>query len=146
MIKNTLKNKMYIVMILGTFISVVSFITCFFIENKTYFTSMFIVNVVINFLVTGFCLLVDDNNTKKFRCISLYLLTTLFFLLMGIIVINKTWDLMKYSTLMYVKNMQLYLGMYSVFVLVMTLLSLYAILKNNLISDKTSIRQNSSKR
>jgi len=107
---------------------------------------MFIVNVVINFLVTGFCLLVDDNNTKKFRCISLYLLTTLFFLLMGIIVINKTWDLMKYSTLMYVKNMQLYLGMYSVFVLVMTLLSLYAILKNNLISDKTSIRQNSSKR
>ena len=97
-------------------------------------------------MVTGICLLVNDTNTKKFRCISLYLVTTLFFMFMSLLVINKTWDLMNYSTLMYVKNMQIYLGMYSMFVLVMLLMSIYAILKNSINDDKATIRQNSSKR
>ena len=41
MFNNILKNKMYMAMIFGVFLSIVSFITCLFIENKTYFTGTF---------------------------------------------------------------------------------------------------------
>lgn len=146
--KKLLKDKIYLSMFIGFLFSLITCITLLFVKERIYFTIIFILNVIMNFLVTTLSLLLDEkkNNTIRFKLIPLYLMTTLFFLILDIIIISNIWDLNIYSNLMYITNTKLYLGMYSVFVLFMVLLSIYVILKDRLLNNETNIRQKSAKR
>lgn len=146
--KKLLKDKIYLSMFIGFLFSLITCITLLFVKERIYFTIIFILNVIMNFLVTTLSLLLDEkkNNTIRFKLIPLYLMTTLFFLILDIIIISNIWDLNIYSNLMYITNTKLYLGMYSVFVLFMVLMSIYVILKDRLLNNETNIRQKSAKR
>ena len=144
--KNLFKNKMYLSMIIGTLFALISLLMLFFIKERIYFTIILILNIFINFMITSFLLLVKDNisNSLRFNNISLYLLVTLFLMVMDVVIISNTWDLNVYSNLMYIKNIELYVSIYSLFVLIMTCMSIYVVLKS-IANNKTNIRQKSAK-
>lgn len=145
--KKIFKDYTYLSMLIGVFIAFVTFVTLFFVTSRGYFTIMFIVNIILNFTVAGFILLLNDKKTPslRFKCLSLYLVSTLFFLIIDVVTINNIWNLDSYSNLMYVKNIELYLSIYSMFVLVMVLMSIYVVLKNLTNISKSNIRQKSAK-
>lgn len=142
--RKILKNYSYLVMGIGGLISLICLATCF-IKTQSYFTTIFVIQVVVNFLVTGVVLLANDieKNTLKFRNVSLYLFVTFFVLMLEILIATLIWNLDNYSNLMYLTNMKLYLVFYSIFVLFMVLLSLYVIIKEK--EPKSKIRQKSAK-
>ena len=142
--RKILKNYSYLVMGIGGLISLICLAT-FFIKTQSYFTTIFVIQVVVNFLVTGVVLLANDieKNALKFRNISLYLFVTFFVLMLEILIATLIWNLDNYSNLMYLTNMKLYLVFYSIFVLFMVLLSLYVIIKEK--EPKSKIRQKSAK-
>lgn len=144
--KNLFKNKMYLSMIIGTLFALISLLMLFFIKERIYFTIILILNIFVNFMITSFLLLVKDNisNSLRFKNISLYLLVTLFLMVMDVVIISNTWDLNVYSNLMYIKNIELYVSIYSLFVLIMTCMSIYVVLKS-ITNNKTNIRQKSAK-
>lgn len=140
-----LKNKTYLSIIISILLAIISFISLIFIKNQTYFSIVLIVNILVNFLETGFLLLVNDgaSATLKFRYISLNLLVTFFLLVMDVVVASLTWNLNNYSNLMYLTNIKFYISLYSIFVLAMTLMAVYVVLKE--IISKPSVRQKSTK-
>lgn len=145
--KKIFKDYTYLSMLIGVFIAFITFITLFFIKSRVYFTTMFIINIILNFIVTGLILLLNDKKTPplRFKCLSLYLVSTLFFLIIDVVIINNIWNLDSYSNLMYITNIELYLSIYSIFVLIMVLMSMYVILKNLTNISKSNIRQKSAK-
>lgn len=142
--KKLLKNYSCLVMGMGTLVSLICLLT-FFIKSQSYFTMIFVIQVIVNFLVTGTILLANDiqKNSIKFRNISLYLFVTFFLLMMETIIATLIWDLNNYSNLMYLTNMKLYLSIYAIFVIFMILLSLYVIIREK--ESKSNIRQKSAK-
>lgn len=146
--KNLLKNKIYLSMIIGGFVALLSTISLLIVNTRTYFTIILILNIFVNFLITSFILLVKDEiaTHNRFKNISLYLFITLSLLILDELIIKWKWDFNIYSNLMYIQNIQLYLSIYSIFVLIMICMSIYAVLKVKCSNNKTSIRQKSSKR
>ena len=142
---NILKNKIYLSMIISVLVAVISFVSLIFIKNQTYFTIILIVNILINFLETGFLLLIEDGIALsfKFRLISLTLLATFFMMVMDVVLASFTWDLHSYSNLMYLTNIKFFIGLYSIFVIAMVLMAIYVVLKG--IVSKPSVRQKSTK-
>lgn len=140
-----LKNYMNITIILGILLGLISFISLFFVKTQTYFTTMLIVNIVVNFVVIGFLLLFDSkvSNIIRFSKMIFYLAITWLLLLADMIVIANTWDLNNYNNLMYISNINLYFSLYSLFVIAMILISGYAILKSFVKAN--TIRQKSAK-
>jgi len=129
---NIFKNKAYLTILAGLIISITSLLSIFLISNKTYYTILFAANILFSFFTITFILLTNhiNKNTMKFKYISLYLLMTLSFLLVDIIVMSYRLNLSIYSNLMYLSNIQLYFGIYSIFVLFMTIISIYALIKD----------------
>lgn len=139
--KKIIKNSNFWFMGIGILISLISVITFFFIKNRNYFTTMFVIDIIINFIVTSLILLTGDQTSinVKFKSMGLYLLITLFLLISGVLVISNFWDVNNYSNLMYVTNVKLYVGIYSIFVLIIILAAIFGLLKNgNLIRQKSS--------
>jgi hypothetical protein len=132
--KTIFKKPTYLVMIIATLLALISFITFFFVKNRIYFTIMFSLNIIINFFVSGFILLINDHElaTTRFKNISIYLFITFFLLYLDVIVISSFWDLNIYSNLMYVTNIKLYLGIYAIYVLAMILISIYVSMKEKI--------------
>ena len=143
--KNILKNKTILTMLMGILIALVSFVISVFIDSRMVFTIIFIINICVNFIVSGIVLMSKNNFIINFRLIMLYLLTTLFILIGDVMMISHQWDLNSYSNLMYIKNIELYLGLYSIYVLVMVLLGGYALIKYYVGNSKTKIRQDTTK-
>ena len=139
MLGKILKNRIYLTMIIGVLIALVSFVCCFFIKNRAFFTIMFIVNICTNFLVSAIILLSNGSSSINFKWLALYLLTTLFILLIDVRIIGNIWDLNNYSNLMYVKNIELYLGLYSIYVLIMVLMGIYVVLRGINAKEKNTI-------
>ncbi len=145
--KSILKDKIYLSMILGGLFSLILFGICIFVKERASFTVIFILNIIVNFIVTMLSLLFDDKKEIgiRFKLIPLYLMVTLFVLILDVVAISNTLDMAMYSNLMYATNIKLYLGIYSIFVLIMVLLSFYVVLKNKMDTNDTNIRQKSSK-
>ena len=144
--KNILKNYNYLSMIIAFTLSVLIFGSLFFIQDRTYFTVVFIVQILMNFLVTSVLMLGNLENNSKFKYIIIYLLSTFVLLLLNVVVICNRWDTTIYSNLMYITNIQLYLLIYFSFVFAMVLLMGYAFMKSYQKKEKkSSIRQKSAK-
>lgn len=126
-----LKNKIYLTLAVGILLSIVGLLTIILTNNTSIFSIVFASNIFINFLVTGLCLVYNENISifSKFKLIGSYLLITLFTLFMEVIYMNKTLDMNVYSNLMYITNIKMYLGIYSLFILVMIATSIYMIIK-----------------
>ena len=141
-----LKNKMYLATLIGVLLNVISLITLFFVLNQTYFTIIFILNIMISFGLSSYVILSKEetNSLTKMKLTSLYLFITLFFLIMDIIVISNTWDMNVYANLMYVTNVKLYCFIYSIYVLIMILFSLYIHIKEICLINN-EVRQKSTK-
>ena len=130
--KNILKNKIYLSMIIGASIALLSTLSLLIFNEKTYFTTILIANIFVNFAITSFLILVKDVMTPagRFKKISMYLFATLALILLDVLIIKNSWDLNIYSNLMYIQNIQLYISIYAIFVLSMICMAIYACLKS----------------
>ena len=61
---------------------------------------------------------------------------------MDVIIVSNIWNLNVYTNLMYLTNIKLYLTIYSLFVLMMVLMSIYVMIKNY---KKITVRQEATK-
>ena len=129
-IKNIMKNYNYMAMISAGFISIVLVLLMFIINDNTYFTIGFVVQILLHFAVSGVILLGNLKAGLKFKYIILYLLSTFALLVGDVALVSHVIDDSIYSNVMYVTNLQLYLALYFVFVISMCILSGYAIIKN----------------
>lgn len=128
--RKILKDYRYITLISGIVISIVTCISLFFVNKTVSFTIGLVSNILINFLVGGILLLSSLATKNKFLSILSYLLITQLFLFFDLLIIERNLDLNVYSNVMYLTNIHLYLLIYSLFVIMMSLLSGYILIKN----------------
>ena len=108
--KKLLKNKTFLSMIIGVLIAYISLITCFFVKNQTYFTIMFISNIVINFGVIIYNIVKYDLETEKFKSVTqaAYVLLTVVALVLDVVIMSSSWDMNLYDNVMYLSNYSAY--------------------------------------
>jgi len=130
--KKILKNSTFISMGVGVLFALVSLITFIFVKNTTYFSIMYILNIVANFAV----IILNINKGEeslKFKSLTqaCYILLTLAILYLDILIISNVWDMNVYYNVMHVTNTMMYLIIYSLMMAFILLLNLYNVIKYN---------------
>ena len=128
--KKIFKNSDYLVVIISLFIALITLVTLFFTSTKLYFSLVFGGLVVISFITSTFVLLHKSQTNDKLKLISLYLLINWVFLCLDTLIVSKIWDMNVYGNLMFVTNMNVYLGIYAIYVIAMALITIYGIIKS----------------
>jgi hypothetical protein len=131
--KKLLANKTYLSMTIGILISYILLVVCFFIKSTTAFTCIFLVNIIVNFGVIIYNSIKNDDETVKYKSLTqtCYVAITLLALVLDVFIVSKMWNLTNYDYYVYLGNAVLYLIIYSLLQVIILLMYVYYIIKDN---------------